>query len=52
MNDGRSIAVPHLEHIGAFTYPVAVEDDQGTMRILPARNISSLTIPTDAEEGK
>jgi len=26
----RSIAVPHVEHIGAFTYAVAVEDDQVT----------------------
>jgi hypothetical protein len=48
MNDGRSIRVPHSDHIGVFTYSVAVEDDRGAVRVLPSRNMSGLTIPAQS----
>jgi hypothetical protein len=50
MNGGRTIQVPHLGHIGVFTYSVAVEDDQGTVRVLPARDISAVTIPKEGDK--
>jgi hypothetical protein len=50
MNDRRTIQVPHLDHIGVFTYSVAVEDDKGAVRVLPARNISGVTIPKEGDK--
>jgi hypothetical protein len=42
MNDGRSIRVPSRDHIGVLIHAVAVEDDDGAVRILAARNISGI----------
>jgi hypothetical protein len=44
MNDGRSIRIPSRDHIGVFIHAVAVEDDDGAVRILAARNISGLKV--------
>jgi hypothetical protein len=49
MNDGRSIRAPSRDHIGVLIHAVAVEDDDGAVRVLASRNISGLTIPTDQQ---
>jgi hypothetical protein len=43
INDGRSIEVPHPDHVLMGRFAVVVEDDDGVMRILAYRNISGLT---------
>jgi hypothetical protein len=45
-NDGRSIEVPHPDHVIVGRFAVTIEDDDGIIRILAYRNISGLTIPT------
>ena len=45
-NDGRSVVVPHPDHIIVGKFAVTVEDDAGIVRILAYRNISGLTIST------
>jgi hypothetical protein len=50
MNDGRSIRGPSRDHIGVLIHAVAVEDDAGAVRILAARNMSGLIIPTNGSE--
>jgi len=46
INDGRSVNVPHPDHVLMGRFAVVVEDDAGVMRILAYRNISGLTVPT------
>jgi hypothetical protein len=46
VNDGRSVEVPHLDHVIVGRFAVTVEDDAGIVRILAYRNISGLTVPT------
>jgi hypothetical protein len=50
-NDGRSVEVPHPDHVIVGRFAVTVEDDNGVVRIFPYRNISGLTIPT-ADNGE
>jgi hypothetical protein len=50
-SDGRSIRVPYRNHIGVLIHAVAVEDDEGAVRVLAARNISGLTIPLNGHGG-
>jgi hypothetical protein len=44
--DGRSIDVPHPDHVMVGKFAVAIEDDDGVVRILGYRNVSGLTVPT------
>ena len=46
MTDGRSIDVPHPDHVIVGKFAVTIEDDEGVVRILGYRNISGLTVPT------
>ena len=46
INDGRSVEVPHPDHVIVGRFAVTVEDDAGIVRILAYRNISGLTVPT------
>lgn len=45
-NDGRSVTVPHPDHIIVGKFAVTVEDDWGVVRILAYRNVSGLTVST------
>jgi hypothetical protein len=45
-NDGRSVEVPHPDHVIVGRFAVTIEDDTGIVRILAYRNISGLTVPT------
>ena len=47
MNDGRSIDVPHRDHVSVMRFVVVVEDGAGTVRVLPARNVSGITFATN-----
>lgn len=40
MNDGRSVEVPHPDHVIMGKFAVTVEDDAGIVYILAYRNIS------------
>jgi hypothetical protein len=46
VTDGRSIDVPHPDHVIVVKFAVTIEDDEGIVRILRYRNISGLTVPT------
>jgi hypothetical protein len=46
INDGRSIEVPHEDHIIVGQFAVTIEDDAGIVRILPYRNVSGITVDT------
>jgi hypothetical protein len=46
VTDGRSIDVPHPDHVIVGKFAVTIEDDEGVVRILGYRNISGLTVPT------
>jgi len=43
VKDGRSVAVPHPDHVLVGRFAVVVEDGDGVMRILSYHNISGLT---------
>jgi hypothetical protein len=43
---GRSIDVPHPDHVIVGKFAVTIEDDEGVVRILGYSNISGLTVPT------
>ena len=51
INDGRSVEVPHPDHVIVGRFAVTVEDDAGIVRILAYRNISGLTVAT-ANDGE
>ena len=46
INDGRSVEVPHPDHVIVGRFAVTIEDDAGIIRILADRNISGLTVMT------
>jgi hypothetical protein len=46
VTDGRSIDVPHSNHVIVGKFAVTIEDDEGIVCILGYRNISGLTVPT------
>ena len=46
VTDGRSIDVPHPDHVIVGKFAVTIEDDEGIVRIVRYHNISGLTVPT------
>jgi hypothetical protein len=50
MNDGRSVEVPHPDHVIVGRFATTVEDDAGIIRILPYRaSAGSRSIQTDKQ---
>jgi hypothetical protein len=44
VTDGRSIDVPHPDHVIVGKFAVTIEDDEGVVRIFGYRNISGLAV--------